>query len=341
MSSTGIHSRRGLTLVELLVVITIIGLLGVTVTPLLVGNRDQKSIRNAADVAESLFSHVATKAMTTPTGAAAWLETDAAGAGNDSSVSRITFARVPAAAYGTTTIALDSVSPETNATVSLSLTPSLADDLPSPIEFAGIPGVFTATGTSKITSLDTAVSGAMNRTKWNATAPPATSVAVPYILHLPPRPSSLASATALPEGVAIDLSASQIGLSTTGTSGLSGIRRFAIEYGRTGSPTAAWTSQSQSGGGWSRQVLTSSTPIVLALGMRSQAGASWVEKPTEEDPGASWQAPYARWLLIDPRNGRARIIEAGSTTGAANASEAFSRALTPVVEDYTNARTGG
>lgn len=340
MSSAGIHIRRGLTLVELLVVIIILGLLGVTVTPLLVGNRDQKSIRNAADAAESMFSHVATKAMTTPTGAAAWLETDPTGAGNDAAVSKIAFARVPAVASGATTISPASVSPETNASVSLSLSTSFANDLPAPIEFAGIPGVFSATGTSTVTSLDTAVSGVMNRTKWNATAPPASSVAVPYTLHLPPRPSSLASVTPLPGGVAVDLTSSQIGLTYPVTS-LSGVKRLAIEYDRTGSPAAVWTSNSHSSGGWGRQVLTSSTPIVLAIGMRSQAGAAWVQNPTEDNPGVSWQSPFARWLLIDPRNGSARVIEAGSCKGAANAAAALSRSLAPVVEEFTNSRTGG
>ena len=340
MSSAGIHRRRGLTLVELLVVIIIIGLLGVTVTPLLVGNRDQKSIRNAADAAESVFSHVATKAMTSPTGAAAWLETDPNGAGNDAAVSRITFARVPAAAYGSTTIAPASASPETNATVSLSLTSTFERDLPAPIEFAGIPGFFSATGTTTVTGTDTAVSGVMNRTKWNAAAPPTSNVAVPYILHLPPRPNSLASATPLSGGVAIDLTASQIGLTYPVTS-LSGVKRLAIEYDRTGSPKAAWTSNSHTGGGWGRQVLTSSTPIVLAIGMRSQAGSAWVQDPTEDDPGVSWQSPFARWLLIDPRNGGARVIEAGSCKGSANATEALARSLAPVVEEFTNSRTGG
>ena len=54
MNSVAVYRRRGMTLVELLVVLAIMGLLAVTVVPLLVGNRDKKSVRNAADAAEAL-----------------------------------------------------------------------------------------------------------------------------------------------------------------------------------------------------------------------------------------------------------------------------------------------
>ena len=326
-----------MTLIELLVVLVIMGLLTVTVVPLLVGNRDKKAVRNAADAAVSVFSHVATKAMTSPHGAAAWLETGTTGAGSSAAVSSIAFARVPAVASGATTITANNA---TTVTVSLSLGGSFASDLPAPIEFAGIPGLFTATGTTSVTCATTGVSGPMNRTYWNSAPPLASSTPVPYSIHLPPRPGSFASATSLPGGVAIDLSASQIGLNSVATS-LSGYKRVAIEYDRTGNPLSAWMSTATSGGGWNRQMLTPSTPIVLAIGMQSQAGQSWVQEPTEDNPGASWQASYARWLLIDPRNGSARVIEAGSCKGAQDATTARGLSLAPVAEEFTNSRNGG
>jgi hypothetical protein len=79
----------------------------------------------------------------------------------------------------------------------------------------------------------------------------------------------------------------------------------------------------------------------LAIGMRSQAGEPWVQDPTEDSPGASWQSPFARWLLIDPRNGSAQVIEAGATRGSGDAAAALVRSLAPVVEEFTNSRTGG
>jgi len=337
MTLTVVQRCRGMTLIELLVVLVIMGLLTVTVVPMLVGNRDKKSIREAADAAESVFSHVATKGMTSPNGAAAWLETGTTGAGSNAAVNSIAFARVPAVASGSTTITSVNA---TTVTVALSLSGSFANDLPAPIEFAGVPGVFTATGTTSVTCANTGVIGSMNRTYWNSSPPPATLTSVPYSIHLPPRPSSFASATPLRGGVAIDLSASQIGLNSYATS-LSGYQRVAIEYDRTGAPSSVWMSTATSGGGWTRQVLSASTPIILAIGMQSQAGQSWVPDPTDDNPGVSWQSPFARWLLIDPRNGAARVIEAGSCKGAPDAVTAKNLSLAPVVEEFQNSRTGG
>jgi hypothetical protein len=161
---------------------------------------------------------------------------------------------------------------------------------------------------------------------------------VPYVIHIAPRPSSLAAATVLGDRVAIDLSSSLIGLGTSASS-LVGVSKLAIEYDRTGSASAAW--MFRSGAGWIRQPLTPGSPIVLAVGLRSQAGASWVASPTEDDPGATWQSPFCRWVVVDPRNGGVRVIEAGSTTGAANASAALTMSLAPVVEQFANSRQKG
>jgi prepilin-type N-terminal cleavage/methylation domain-containing protein len=331
------YPYAGMTLVELLVVLVIMGLLTVTVIPLLVGNRDKKSIKNAADAAESAFAHVATKAMTSPNGAAVWLETGTSGGGAGLAVTSIGTARVPAVAYGTTTITQSAAAPATDVSVLLSMASSFVADLPAPIEFAGVPGVFTAKSITTVTSSNTSVTGAVNRTAWNSPAPPASAAAVPYRLHLPPRQSSLAASTSLSGGAAIDLSASQIGLGGSAIS-LGGFRRVAIEYDRTGCPAAAWMSSLGVGGGWTREVLTPAKPLILAIGMQDQAGVPWKDDPTEDDPGASWQSPFSRWLIVDPRNGGVRVIEAGSAKGAADSAAAFAIAIGPVVEDFKNSR---
>lgn len=325
------NRRAGMTLIELLVVIMILGLLGVAAAPALVGNRDKKAIRGAAEAAESCFSHAAAKAMAAPNGLAVWLEAEPEGAGAGNAVTKLMFARVPAWATGSTAISNVTA---TSASVSLNASGLNANDLPAPIEFAGIPGVFTATSTSTVSTADSA----LNRTARNSAPPPASTSLVPYVIHIPPRPSSLAASTPMGDQIAIDLSASFIGLGTSASS-LAGVTKLAVEYDRTGSPCAAWLYRPTAG--WYRQPLTPGAPIVLAVGLRSQAGAAWLADPTEDDPGASWQSPSCRWVVVDPRNGGVRVVEAGSSKGAANAAAALTLSLAPVVEQYTNTRQGG
>jgi len=328
-----------MTLIELLVVLVIMGLLAVTVAPVLVGNRDKKTLREAGDTAESLVSHVAAKALSAPTGAAAWLQAEQSGAGSGFAVIELGFARVPIAATGTTTITSPSVGPSgSTAVVSLSLSSNLANDLPAPIEFAGIPGTFTATAVSAITSANTSVSGVVNRTFHNSPIPATRSSAVPYTLHLPPRPSSSTSSAALRGGSCIDLTSSTIGIVgySSAVTLLSGYRRIAITFDRTGCPSAVWMSTAYSGGSWSRQVLTASMPIVLAVGSRSQIAEAWVATPDDDNPGRTWQNPYARWILIDPRSGAARVLEVGSSRGNSSESLALRNALAPVAEAFLN-----
>jgi prepilin-type N-terminal cleavage/methylation domain-containing protein len=330
-----------MTLIELLVVLAIMGLLAVAVAPVLVGNKDKRAIQRAADAAESQISHVVSKAIGSPTGAALWMETESSGAGAGFAVVDLGFARVPLSATGSVQIgAPTSSSPAAGFTATLtpSLLSGISADLPAPIEFASVPGLFTATTISTITSGTSPTSGAVNRNSRNSPISTSGTTRVPYALHLPPRPATAGGGETLADGICVDLSESSIGIrgvSATVTS-LSGKLRVAICFDRTGRPDCVWTSTSSSGGGWSRTVLTAATPVLLLVGPRSQIGATWVSNPTDDDPGLVLQNPYARWILVDPKTGGARVVEVGSSKGRSDLTSARSAALAAAVETFTN-----
>lgn len=330
------HHRAGMTLIELLVVLMIVGLLAVAVAPVLVGNKDKRAIQRAADLAESQISHVASKALGSPNGAALWLEAESSGAGAGYAVVELGFARVPLAATGSVSIGTPTASAAAGftATLSPSLPSGITADLPAPIDFAGMPGRFTAMDASTIWSGTSATSGAVNRNSRNS--PISARTATPYTLHLPPRPASASGGQTLDEGMCVDLSSSSLGipgLSTTVTS-LSGAVRVAVCFDRTGRPDCVW--MSAAGGSWSRTVITDSAPILLLIGPRAQIGAAWVSFPDENNPGLVWQNPYARWLIVDPKSGSARVIEVGSSKGAASQALAASAALASAVETFSS-----
>lgn|GEM_PF-2356866 len=334
------YPRAAMTLIELLVVLTIMGLLAVAVAPVLVGNKDKRAIQRAADAAESKISHVVSKAIGSPTGAALWMETESSGAGAGFAVVDLGFARVPLAATSSVQIGTPTSSSATagfTATLTPSLPSGISADLPAPIEFAGVPGLFTATNVSTITSGSSTTSGAVNRNSRNSPIS-ARSTAIPYTLHLPPRPATAGGGETLADGISVDLSSSSIGIPGVSATviSLSGKLRVAICFDRTGRPDCVWTSTSSSGGGWSRTVLTAATPVLLLVGPRSQIGATWVSNPTDDDPGLVWQNPYARWILVDPKTGGARVVEVGSSKGRSDLTTASSAALAPAVETFTN-----
>ena len=134
----------------------------------------------------------------------------------------------------------------------------------------------------------------------------------------------------------VDLSSSSLGipgLSTTVTS-LSGFTRVALCFDRTGRPDCVW--MSPTGGSWSRMVITEAAPILLLIGPRAQIGAPWVSIPDENNPGLVWQNPYARWVIVDPKTGGARVVEVGSSKGAATQTVAETAALASAVETFTS-----
>jgi prepilin-type N-terminal cleavage/methylation domain-containing protein len=299
--------RAGMTLVELLVVIMIIGLLSVAVLPALNRNPEGKRLRDAAEIVSSHLNQQISRALGSSNGSASWyaVESAAAGGGNGLAVIGLQSGRRRSSVTGSTTVSDSGV-------VSLPLNGADASLLPSPIQFAGVPGEFTAVSITKVSvSGTTADDLAINRTLNNIALPLAPTTPLPYVLSLPPRQRLQVSTTALQNNTCIDLSGSTIGVwgfSAIAPLTLADCQTLSIEFDGSGRPTAAWRQLSASGN-WKRSLLSATNPVALLIGLRSQAGVAVVATPTKDDPGANWQNPDSRWVILDPRSSTVRIIE--------------------------------
>jgi len=300
--------RRGMTLAELLVVVVILGLLSVVVLPVLNGRSEKRQLTDAAEAVSVHLGQQASRAIGSRSGAAAWYEAEATGSGGGSAVVALRSGRPRSGVSGSTTVEPLAGTGTGEATVVLACS---ADVLPAPIEFAGIPAVFTALTTSRIQLANAGT----NRTTSNLAFPggqanPSARVAIPYTLRLPPQRRMSGAVASLSNNTCIDLTGSTIGVhgfspSVTSTDDA---KTVAIEFDRCGRPVAAWR-QLSSTSAWARTALTASTPMALLVGLRSQVGAAYGSSSTVDDPGVNWQNPQARWVLVDSRTSMVRVVE--------------------------------
>lgn len=300
-----------MTLVELMVVVMIIGLLAVTVLPVLNRNPEARRIREAADIVASHLNRQVATALGSANGAATWYaaEPAASGAGNGLAVINLLSGRPRVALSGSARVQPNGV---------MTLTPGWSSGvtLPAPIQFAGIPAEFTAlTATQLWVSGTTAEDALMNRTPLNVAMPlSGTSAAapptLPYTLLQPPRPRMQVTAPLLQNNTCIDLGGSTLGVKgfSANVVSLADSDALSVQFDASGRPIAAWRRVLASGV-WKRSLLTASTPVALLVGLRSQAGAAVVAVPNADDPGANWQRSDARWVVIDPRSAAVRIVD--------------------------------
>jgi prepilin-type N-terminal cleavage/methylation domain-containing protein len=306
--------RRGMTLAELLVVVVILGLLSVVVLPVLNGRSEKRQLTDAAEAVSVHLGQQASRAIGSRSGAAAWYEAETTGSGGGSAVVALRSGRPRSGVSGSTTVEPLAGTGTGAATVVLACS---ADVLPAPIEFAGIPAVFTAykDPNDETRSWIQLADAGTNRTTTNLAFPggqadPSARLAIPYTLRLPPQRRMSGAVAPLSDNTCIDLTGSTIGVhgfspSVTSTGDA---KTVAIEFDRCGRPVAAWR-QLSSTSAWARTALTASTPMALLVGLRSQVGAAYGSSSTVDDPGVNWQNPQARWVLVDSRTSMVRVVE--------------------------------
>jgi prepilin-type N-terminal cleavage/methylation domain-containing protein len=312
MTSAPTIRRAGMTLVELLVVIMIIGLLSVAVLPSLNRNPDAKRILNAAEAVSSHLNQQMSRALGSANGSATWYAAESTGAAAGLAVIALRTGRPQSIVSGSATLSISgSVSPPFSSAV--------AALLPAPIQFAGIPAEFTAITTPfhQVVVTDSTT----NRTSWNLSLPVASTDPLPYVLSLPPRQRLQVSTPMLQNNTCIDLSGSTIGVwgfSPNQPVSIADASTLSIDFDKSGRPVAAWR-QLSSSGDWKRTLLSATTPMALLIGLRSQVGVAVNPKPTADDPGANCQNPAARWVVLDPRSSAVRIVENSASPTIAGA----------------------
>jgi len=322
------HHHRGMTLVELLVVVAIIGLLAVSVAPLTQTRSSKRKLSAAADLVASHCSAAVAKSIGSPFGAGIWLEPDATGSAGAQAVTTLAFSRprVPTPGTATITTVHFASSPPT-ATLSPPIALSsqdaamLSPNGTSIISFAGIPQNYNLISASQIAM-------PLNCSAEN-TSFPGRATPLPYRLELAPRRKPSIGAAVLAGDACIDLSASTLGVhgysATSDILSLTGFQAIAVQFDGVGRPSAVWLQSPQ--GTWQNRGLQANLPVALLIGNRSQIGLNVASIVTEDNPGPNMQNPDAVWAVIDPRSAVVRTVENRPATSIATAQSFVTEAL--------------
>jgi prepilin-type N-terminal cleavage/methylation domain-containing protein len=348
MAESLVRTRLGMTLVELLVVVSILVLLSATVLPNLAGREGTRAVRAASTNLSAQFAKAQGAAIAARSPRGIWFEHLT---NNTSACIDLYSSEVPAPYRGDTFEARFSLSPVLgypNAARLSEAPPGCASSL-----FSGAFGDFTLAGNlvqfndtgplydileyggNWVTMMRPMASQVPANTLWPAFAPAAHRFAI-YRL-----PTRFGQPLTLAQGMAIDLLWSGVGT-----------QRFAVQDPATGSanlagdgfstagtavddwlPAPEYVASSISGspgrvvamfdssGSLSEIIYVASDPkattsrlvltgpLFLLVGRVDRCGLPYTPAPTEDNPGANWQYPDSRWIAVDPRTGVVRVAE--------------------------------
>jgi prepilin-type N-terminal cleavage/methylation domain-containing protein len=321
-------ARRGMTLVELLVVVIILGLLGVTSLPAINAAGPKRRLRDAGSTVESHLNQAISRAVGSRNGHGVWLQ--ASGTLGDSPTTTLSFCAGGTEASGTATLTLTSA---TATSCAVSLSPSFAtltgttsflQGTPPTgciIQFAGFPYEYALTSGTTL-----AHAGAAGTVIW----PAATngtyngSISLPFSLTIPPGKTT-AGKTVLGGNTCVDLPSSTIGVEgySSRIDSPSNESPLIVTFDSIGRAKSAI--YRVAGGAVQQRRLDSRTPVALLVGLRDQVGDSAVSSPTENEPGANWQRSDSWWVVIDPRATAPFRVENATTASNRSAAQKFIR----------------
>ena len=305
------HRRRGMTLIELMVVVLILGLLSVAVLPNLANTGDARKVREAARSLSSFIASAQSQAIGSRTASGIWIDPLPNQMGANWISLDIAMTEVPAPYAGdTTTAGIESLTPPAATLLgqSSSATPVFTGEfnLPAPstftpplvyqIRLAGSAVWFdfqanTPTGNPPFVQGGTIqMRTSINQTPQNTTWPTTTtSSPIGYEIVAAPVRSSSTSLT-FGDGVAIDLTNSFIGTSPILNSGTPPPPPR-ILFDASGRPSFLIN------GAAATRIPMSETVFLLVSSIESiQSGTSLTE-------------PGSYWIAIDPRGGVPKVAE--------------------------------
>jgi prepilin-type N-terminal cleavage/methylation domain-containing protein len=302
------HRRRGMSLVELLVVITILGLLAVAVIPNISNTGGSRKVREAARALSSFIAAGQSRAMGSRGGGGVWIDPLANPISSGALSIRIAIdladadVASPYAGDSTSsTVTFSAPTPTTSATVSFvggCNPPATAGNL---IRIQNSPAVFAFMSTSSssgIVSMRSDANQTVDNTFW-----PRSGAALTYEIIGPPTRSTANSLT-LGDGIAIDVYHSCSGTTTFPNIAnpallSSGTASFQILYDSTGRPQHLCCNGNRA---------AINEPIFLLVA------------PIESLQSSGTLAPKdGYWVAIDPRGGIPKVAQvdpSGTTIGA-------------------------
>lgn len=301
--ATVVQRRAGMTLVELLVVVAILGLLAVTVLPTLSASADARQSREAARIVSSYIAKSQTRAIGRPEWAGFWLTPPASNSAADFALD-LFLADVPATFRGDSVTA--SVSGTGSSTAFVLTSGNLqganvtcaVGDL---VRFDGQPPWYAFQSASSV-GLRNGGSSSENVNQTTLNTPwPADNVSHAYeILRQPIRSGS---PLALADGRCVDLYWSGYGGSSLPTYSTFGHSpgSIAVLFDGTGRMRQLFSNGSR---------VSISGAVFLLIGRSDRAGQSAATLSTADDSlGANWQYADSFWIAIDPLSGIAKTAE--------------------------------
>jgi len=304
VASTHVKCRRGMTLVELLVVVAILGLLSVVVLPNLSNPGDSRKAREAARAVSGFIANVQSRAIGTRGGAGLWLEplpnpiVDSAGM-QHVVVIDLFAAQIPEPYAGEAINSTVNVVVSPNGlsaalnfpTNSFQLPPSLLNSQNLSIRFANSPALFRLSSMTS-NSATAAMDALRGQTPYSTPWPVADINGIGYEVFLPATKDPTVSLT-LGNGMAIDLSWTLLGSLGAPTTS----QPSQLLYDACGQPSSIVRSAGQS-----EPMIDSVCLLVAPLEMIQD--------------NTCFTKPGAYWVGVDQQGGVPRVAEVVLLSGA-------------------------
>ena len=319
--------RHGMTLVELLVVVLILGLLAVTVLPNLTNSGENRRLREGVRAVSSFVANAQSRAIGQATGAGLWIDVLANQMGGSSIAIDLAAANVAQPYAGATTSSGITTLTASNLARSLSVTATFSETITLPpsgpylLRFQGSRSWldFALTTTSTTETSASGISGtialrnSVGQTVANMAWPQVSSAnPVGYEIVSPPTRNSVSSLT-LGDRVAIDITNSTLG-SNVLTGGVD-YASIVVLFDPSGTPSQL-VLLPRGGGSGARLPLQDPIFLLVASIESIQAGNSLTD-------------PRSTWVAIDPRGGIPRVAEVNASGGTFAQKQSFIRAGLP------------